>query len=165
MTTAQPPKFAAPINGLPDSIITLFEQAFVHGQKKPTSRPSAQQWQRVLKHERQQLLTCQGNKNHHFYQHLAICPWCGKSPRVLNDAQMHQRFRFMYFTWINKQQVLIAIALVSFIFINWIVWGQHQHFTVQNADTVNTIQTGENEHDRATRLFYELFNNEKDIVW
>jgi len=71
-----PPPYAPPFQVIPPSLQDLFRQCFVHGQKQPQNRPSAEQWYRALKQAKGQLQKCRTNPHHIYAGHLKNCPWC-----------------------------------------------------------------------------------------
>jgi len=75
----KPPVAAPDYKQVPASLRTLFEAAFVAGQKSPDRRPEALDYANQLKREVGRLKTCRRNRQHRYSGDLGSCPFCNKS--------------------------------------------------------------------------------------
>jgi serine/threonine protein kinase len=81
-----PSPVAPPFQILPVHLQQLFVRAFLHGNRDPSCRPSAREWQRGLQALSTQMATCSSNARHRFSNHLARCPWCERATACGFDA-------------------------------------------------------------------------------
>ncbi len=79
-----PPDFAPPYDILPPDVRRLLSRCFVDGHRKPSKRPSADEWFAVLKAASKGARSCGANEHHWYAKHLRSCPWC-KLARVTED--------------------------------------------------------------------------------
>ncbi len=70
---------APPIEILPTAIRELFVRAFYQGNRDPSRRPSAGEWQAALHTLGSNLSTCAVNPQHQYANHLNRCPWCERT--------------------------------------------------------------------------------------
>ncbi len=70
---------APPIEILPAAIRALFVRAFYQGNRDPSRRPSAREWQQALHTLGSALFTCKANPQHQYSNHLGRCPWCERT--------------------------------------------------------------------------------------
>ena len=70
---------APPIEILPAAIRELFVRAFYQGNRDPSRRPSASEWQQALHTLGSTLSTCKANPQHQYANHLSLCPWCERT--------------------------------------------------------------------------------------
>ncbi|AFY31955.1 tetratricopeptide repeat protein [Calothrix sp. PCC 7507] len=64
------------------SLQQLFVCCFEDGHYNPQLRPSAQSWLSAIAEAEEDLITCSVNPQHHYNNHLDICPWCERSVRL-----------------------------------------------------------------------------------
>ncbi len=76
-----PPRDAAPLEVLPETLRQYFRAAFVDGARRPQDRPPAQQWVTALVGLRESLVTCALEPSHGYGRHLPGCPWCAPNAR------------------------------------------------------------------------------------
>ena len=67
---------APPFEILPKEVRELFVRAFYLGNRDPTKRPSAMEWQQSLHLLGTRLGTCKTNQQHRYASYLSRCPWC-----------------------------------------------------------------------------------------
>lgn len=72
----EPPPNAPPFKHLPIAIQRAFKRCFVDGFKAPESRPTANEWTRILHISSINLKTCPHYPDHLYGPHLETCPWC-----------------------------------------------------------------------------------------
>lgn len=75
----KPPVAAPDYKQVPASLRTLFEAAFMAGQKSPDQRPEALDYANQLKREVGRLKTCRRNRLHRYSGDLGSCPFCKSS--------------------------------------------------------------------------------------
>jgi len=71
-----PPPLSVPVSIFPDTIMNLFERAFLFDGREGTSRPTADEWRTALKQFKDSLITCADDINHKYPSLCARCPWC-----------------------------------------------------------------------------------------
>lgn len=69
------PAFEILFPGLRD----LFQRCFQDGHFRPSLRPEPQSWQYLLEEAESHLVTCWGNNQHIYGDHLEKCPWCART--------------------------------------------------------------------------------------
>ena len=80
-----PPSWAPPYAMLHPALQDLFNRCFLDGFRDPALRPDAKTWHKALNLAEQELIPCQVNNQHHYFNHLNICPWCERT-QLLNAA-------------------------------------------------------------------------------
>lgn len=70
-----PPPRSIPLSMVPDTMETMFHQAFTE-RGAQGSRPTAQQWVAELDRVRGHLKKCSASPMHIYPDHLVKCPWC-----------------------------------------------------------------------------------------
>lgn len=73
-----PRQDAVKLTLLPPEIREMFTRAFVTGAADPDSRPTASQWEHVLRKTAARLTTCSKLSQHKYPDHLRHCPWCAQ---------------------------------------------------------------------------------------
>lgn len=68
-------------NEIPPNIKSLFDRAFLAGDKNPTNRPTAEEWYGVLSEYLRTLKQCSNNPKHQYYNTLSQCPYCEADKR------------------------------------------------------------------------------------
>jgi serine/threonine protein kinase len=81
------PVYAPPISILPQNIQGLFKRAFIDGHGKPSARPKAAEWHKVLDNLRQNLKTCNKVAHHQYHNSLSSCPWCDADKAFSNSLK------------------------------------------------------------------------------
>ena len=71
----QPPPHSLPLSLVPPLIGDAFERAFSE-RSMTGGRPTAGEWQSLLKRLIENLKHCPSDKSHTFSSHLGACPWC-----------------------------------------------------------------------------------------
>jgi serine/threonine protein kinase len=74
-----PPPGAPRYEMLHPALQNLFNQCFVDGQKDPAARPTAKVWHRTLRDLDRDLIKCNANSQHYYFNHLKKCPWCERA--------------------------------------------------------------------------------------
>ena len=75
------PRFAPPLDILPDEIRELFRPAFVAGHADPAKRPGAETWYYALERLDGNLTQCPTVIFHEYSSALSACPWCAADQR------------------------------------------------------------------------------------
>lgn len=83
-----PPPWAPPYSMLPPALQDLFNRCFLDGYRDPSLRPDAQAWHKALSATENDLIACQVNNQHCYFNHLNTCPWCERT-QLLNAALKH----------------------------------------------------------------------------
>jgi DNA-binding helix-hairpin-helix protein with protein kinase domain len=77
-----PPTWAPRFETLHPRLQTLFRRCFVEGHADPRRRPDARTWSRALDECEQELTVCRFNRQHHYFKHVSLCPWCERARNV-----------------------------------------------------------------------------------
>lgn len=84
---AKPPPAAPLFEILHTDIQAAFYHCFVAGHRDPSQRPTAIDWQRLLRQAERALIVCPDDARHRFSHHLLDCPWCLRQ----RQANPHKR--------------------------------------------------------------------------
>ena len=71
-----PPTWAPRFETLHPRLQSLFRQCFVEGHADPRRRPDAKTWFAALNDCEGSLAVCTQNSQHHYFDHVSLCPWC-----------------------------------------------------------------------------------------
>lgn len=82
------PPWAPPYSTLHPALQDLFNRCFLDGHHDPSLRPDAKTWHKALNATENDLIACQVNNQHYYFNHLNICPWCERT-QLLNAALKH----------------------------------------------------------------------------
>jgi DNA-binding helix-hairpin-helix protein with protein kinase domain len=114
---------------LPPALLGLARRAFGPGVDDPAARPTAQEWLRVLDHERSRVQVCTARPLHTYGSHLDACPWCARVvttghdlftvvsprdptvPRRDTQPRMAPRHRPAASAWGSREAVIAAIVI------------------------------------------------------
>lgn len=90
----KPPPAAPLFDMLPPDIQAAFYDCFVVGHRDPSQRPTAINWQRLLRQAERGLTVCPDDARHVFSNHLLDCPWCLRQRQTNPDKRRwYQRTR------------------------------------------------------------------------
>lgn len=68
-------------NEIPPNIKSLFDRAFLDGNRNPSKRPTAVEWYNALLGYLRALKQCSDNPKHQYYNALSKCPYCEADKR------------------------------------------------------------------------------------
>jgi len=77
----EPMLLAPPIGILHPDTRQLIRQCFEVGFSRPSGRPNAAAWQRVLDTAEENLTECTINPQHHYRLGIGTCPWCERTAK------------------------------------------------------------------------------------
>jgi serine/threonine protein kinase len=78
----KPMPLAPTFQMLPVALQELFLLCFEQGHGNPAARPTAEVWSKALGEAEDGLVTCGVNGQHHYSDHLGVCPWCERAAKL-----------------------------------------------------------------------------------
>jgi hypothetical protein len=77
--------FCPPAEALPNSLITLFNDAFINGRADPVLRPDSTDWYYALEnYQKRELTQCKKNPKHQYFIALKACPYCSADKKMMD---------------------------------------------------------------------------------
>ena len=84
-TLLKPSLYAIPLNVAHPELKKLFLKCFNDGHKKPSYRPSPEDWFQALLTAINDLVVCSKNRNHIYNRHYGKCYWCERANNLKVD--------------------------------------------------------------------------------
>lgn len=81
----KPSQNTIPLNVVHPALEKLFLKCFNDGHKKPSSRPSPEDWSKALKTAINDLVVCSKNRNHIYSRNYGKCYWCVRANNLNVD--------------------------------------------------------------------------------
>jgi WD40 repeat protein len=78
----KPMPLAPSFQMLPVALQELFLLCFEVGHGNPAARPTAEVWSKALGEAEDGLVRCGVNGQHHYSDHLGVCPWCERAVKL-----------------------------------------------------------------------------------